>query len=117
MQMDVGLDTGDMLPTVREPIHADDSTGSLHDRLAAQGAQAGGGAGPAGRAEPAAAAGRGGDPTPKKIGKAEAQLIGRCRQRCTAKSAPSTLPRRQHRPGRGAENLASPAGRRRWRAG
>lgn len=40
MQMDVGLDTGDMLLTVREPIHADDSTGSLHDRLAAQGAQA-----------------------------------------------------------------------------
>ena len=40
MQMDVGLDTGDMLLTVREPIHADDTTGSLHDRLAAQGAQA-----------------------------------------------------------------------------
>jgi methionyl-tRNA formyltransferase len=40
MQMDVGLDTGDMLLTVREPIHADDSTASLHDRLAAQGAQA-----------------------------------------------------------------------------
>lgn len=40
MQMDVGLDTGDMLLTVREPIHADDTTASLHDRLAALGAQA-----------------------------------------------------------------------------
>ncbi len=40
MQMDVGLDTGDMLLTVREPIHADDTTASLHDRLAARGAQA-----------------------------------------------------------------------------
>lgn len=40
MQMDVGLDTGDMLLTVREPIRADDTTASLHDRLAALGAQA-----------------------------------------------------------------------------
>ena len=37
MQMDEGLDTGDMLLTGREPIHAGDTTGSLHDRLAALG--------------------------------------------------------------------------------
>ena len=37
MQMDAGLDTGDMLLTAREPIHPDDSTASLHDRLAAIG--------------------------------------------------------------------------------
>jgi methionyl-tRNA formyltransferase len=37
MQMDEGLDTGDMLLTEREAIHADDSTASLHDRLAALG--------------------------------------------------------------------------------
>ncbi|MBW8470707.1 MAG: methionyl-tRNA formyltransferase, partial [Thiobacillus sp.] len=34
MQMDAGLDTGDMLLVERLPIAADDSTGSLHDRLA-----------------------------------------------------------------------------------
>ncbi len=34
MQMDAGLDTGDMLLTERLPIRADDTTGSLHDRLA-----------------------------------------------------------------------------------
>jgi len=39
MQMDVGLDTGDMLLTVPEPIHANDSTASLHDRLALAGGQ------------------------------------------------------------------------------
>ena len=39
MQMDAGLDTGDMLLTVVEPIRPDDSTASLHDRLAALGAQ------------------------------------------------------------------------------
>ena len=38
MQMDAGLDTGDCWLSAREPIHADDTTGSLHDRLAALGA-------------------------------------------------------------------------------
>lgn len=37
MQMDEGLDTGDMLLTGREPIEPTDTTGSLHDRLAALG--------------------------------------------------------------------------------
>ncbi len=37
MQMDAGLDTGDMLLVEREPIRADDTTAVLHDRLAAQG--------------------------------------------------------------------------------
>jgi methionyl-tRNA formyltransferase len=37
MQMDEGLDTGDMLLVAREPIRADDTTGRLHDRLAALG--------------------------------------------------------------------------------
>jgi methionyl-tRNA formyltransferase len=37
MQMDEGLDTGAMLLVEREPIHADDSTATLHDRLAALG--------------------------------------------------------------------------------
>lgn len=37
MQMDAGLDTGPMLLAEREPIHADDTTASLHDRLAALG--------------------------------------------------------------------------------
>jgi len=37
MQMDAGLDTGDMLLVDRLPIAADDSTGSLHDRLAVLG--------------------------------------------------------------------------------
>ena len=39
MQMDAGLDTGDMLLVEREPIHFDDTTGLLHDRLAALGAR------------------------------------------------------------------------------
>ena len=39
MQMDEGLDTGDMLATGREPIRPDDTTGRLHDRLAALGAR------------------------------------------------------------------------------
>ena len=34
MQMDAGLDTGDMLLVERQPIAADDTTGSLHDTLA-----------------------------------------------------------------------------------
>jgi methionyl-tRNA formyltransferase len=38
MQMDAGLDTGDMLLTAREPVAFDDTTGRLHDRLAALGA-------------------------------------------------------------------------------
>lgn len=33
MQMDAGLDTGDMLLTEKLPIAADDTTASLHDRL------------------------------------------------------------------------------------
>ncbi len=37
MQMDAGLDTGDMLLAAREPITAGDTTASLHDRLAALG--------------------------------------------------------------------------------
>jgi methionyl-tRNA formyltransferase len=37
MQMDAGLDTGDMLLAEREPISADDTTATLHDRLAALG--------------------------------------------------------------------------------
>jgi methionyl-tRNA formyltransferase len=39
MQMDAGLDTGDMLLTAREPVAFDDTTGRLHDRLAALGAR------------------------------------------------------------------------------
>ncbi|MFT7776747.1 methionyl-tRNA formyltransferase [Roseateles sp.] len=37
MQMDAGLDTGDMLLVGREPIRAADTTAVLHDRLAAMG--------------------------------------------------------------------------------
>jgi methionyl-tRNA formyltransferase len=37
MQMDAGLDTGDMLLIGREAIRADDTTAVLHDRLAAMG--------------------------------------------------------------------------------
>ena len=37
MQMDAGLDTGPMLVGEPEPIRPDDSTGTLHDRLAALG--------------------------------------------------------------------------------
>jgi len=37
MQMDAGLDTGDMLLLERLPIAADDTTATLHDRLAALG--------------------------------------------------------------------------------
>ncbi|MGI9216212.1 MAG: methionyl-tRNA formyltransferase [Hydrogenophaga sp.] len=37
MQMDAGLDTGDMLLVERLPIGATDTTGSLHDRLATLG--------------------------------------------------------------------------------
>jgi len=40
MQMDAGLDTGDMLSVTPEPIRPDDTTASLHDRLAALGARA-----------------------------------------------------------------------------
>ena len=39
MQMDAGLDTGDMLLRATEPIQPDDSTASLHDRLATLGGQ------------------------------------------------------------------------------
>jgi methionyl-tRNA formyltransferase len=40
MQMDTGLDTGDMLTTRRTPIRSDDTAQTLHDRLAALGAEA-----------------------------------------------------------------------------
>ncbi|WP_342631518.1 methionyl-tRNA formyltransferase [Marinobacter alkaliphilus] len=40
MQMDEGLDTGDMLLKTSTPIHADDTGGSLHDRLADMGGKA-----------------------------------------------------------------------------
>ena len=40
MQMDEGLDTGDMLLKLPCPIHASDTGGSLHDRLAELGATA-----------------------------------------------------------------------------
>jgi methionyl-tRNA formyltransferase len=40
MQMDVGLDTGDMLYKLATPITAEDNAQSLHDRLAELGAQA-----------------------------------------------------------------------------
>lgn len=40
MQMDAGLDTGDMLLKHRTPIHDDDTGGSLHDRLADMGGAA-----------------------------------------------------------------------------
>jgi methionyl-tRNA formyltransferase len=39
MQMDAGLDTGDILLTAEVPIGAEETTGSLHDRLASLGAQ------------------------------------------------------------------------------
>ena len=39
MQMDAGLDTGDMWLAASEPIWPDDTTGGLHDRLAALGAR------------------------------------------------------------------------------
>jgi methionyl-tRNA formyltransferase len=39
MQMDEGLDTGDMLLVETTPITADDTTATLHDKLAAQGAR------------------------------------------------------------------------------
>jgi methionyl-tRNA formyltransferase len=38
MQMDVGLDTGAMISEARTPISADDTTATLHDRLAQDGA-------------------------------------------------------------------------------
>lgn len=40
MQMEAGLDTGPMWHKSVEPIHADDTAGSLHDRLAPLGATA-----------------------------------------------------------------------------
>ena len=39
MQMDVGLDTGAMISEVRTPIRDDDTTATLHDRLAEDGAR------------------------------------------------------------------------------
>jgi methionyl-tRNA formyltransferase len=40
MRMEAGLDTGPMLLEVREPIRTDDTTASLHNRLAVRGAEA-----------------------------------------------------------------------------
>ena len=40
MQMNAGLDTGDMLYKTHLPLNADETGGSLHDRLAAQGPEA-----------------------------------------------------------------------------
>ena len=40
MQMDIGLDTGNMLVKTHCPIDADDTGGSLHDKLMAQGGPA-----------------------------------------------------------------------------
>ena len=40
MQMDVGLDTGDMLCKKTTPIYADDNAQTLHDRLSALGCEA-----------------------------------------------------------------------------
>jgi methionyl-tRNA formyltransferase len=40
MQMDAGLDTGDMLLKLPCPIHSNDTGGSLHDRLSELGAKA-----------------------------------------------------------------------------
>jgi methionyl-tRNA formyltransferase len=40
MRMEAGLDTGPMLLEVRESIRSDDTTASLHDRLAQRGAEA-----------------------------------------------------------------------------
>lgn len=40
MQMEAGLDTGPMLVKVTTPIHDDDTSGQLHDRLAVLGADA-----------------------------------------------------------------------------
>lgn len=39
MQMDKGLDTGDMLLSAQTPITADDDGGTLHDRLSVMGAE------------------------------------------------------------------------------
>lgn len=39
MQMDAGLDTGAMIEVARTPIDPSDTTATLHDKLAAQGAQ------------------------------------------------------------------------------
>lgn len=39
MQMDAGLDTGAMIREVRTPILPDDTTATLHDRLAQMGAE------------------------------------------------------------------------------
>ncbi len=40
MQMDVGLDTGDMLIKLNTPISENETASSLHDRLAGMGAEA-----------------------------------------------------------------------------
>ena len=39
MKMDAGLDTGDILTQAKTPIRPDDTSATLHDRLAAMGAE------------------------------------------------------------------------------
>ena len=60
MQMDAGLDTGPMLDVVRVPIAPRETAGTLHDKLAAAGAQA-----IVARARPAGARRRGSPATPQ----------------------------------------------------
>jgi len=77
MQMDVGLDTGAVLLEHSTPIHADDTGGSLHDRLAALGAQVlaeGLAALPAGKLPPARAQADTGISYAHKLEKSQAGL-------------------------------------------
>ncbi|MCX6927112.1 MAG: methionyl-tRNA formyltransferase, partial [Verrucomicrobia bacterium] len=39
MKMDIGLDTGDILTQAKTPIHPEDTSETLHDRLATMGAE------------------------------------------------------------------------------
>ena len=90
MQMDAGLDTGDMLLLETLPIRGDDTTATLHDRLAVLG----------GRLivealERAACGGfrsrRTASPTPTRSRKPKAPSTGRCRRRrSSGASAPLT---------------------------
>lgn len=77
MQMEAGLDTGPVLLERRTLIHADDTGGSLHDRLAGLGADAlaeGLARLRAGRLEPARAQAADGVVYAHKLDKAEARL-------------------------------------------
>jgi hypothetical protein len=80
MQMDAGLDTGDMLLVEKAlPIAPDDTTGTLHDKLAALGGRTDRGSAGAGRLwRPAARApaGRGRDLRPQdREGRGEHRLV------------------------------------------